>query len=37
MIEKDKEQPKRVAIPGIAGAFHELAALRYFGDNIKVE
>ncbi|MDR2938101.1 MAG: prephenate dehydratase [Prevotellaceae bacterium] len=28
---------KRIAIQGVAGAFHEVAARRFFGENISVE
>ncbi len=37
MSEPTKESTKRVAIQGTAGAFHELAAYRYFGDEIEVD
>lgn len=37
MTESTDEIIKRVAIQGTAGAFHELAAHRYFGDKIEVD
>ena len=30
------KQPDRVAIQGIPGAFHEIAAMEYFTDPIRV-
>ena len=37
MSEPTKEAAKRVAIQGTAGAFHELAARRYFGNEIEID
>ena len=28
-------KPKKIAIQGVVGSFHEMAAYKYFGKNIK--
>lgn len=37
MSKTTEESTKRVAIQGTAGAFHELAAYRYFGNSIEID